>query len=58
MYRMEKNDKWGSKLDQLKTEIRHLAYGMRDDRFDGWTKEYYRNCLRQLRDQINKALEE
>lgn len=55
---MEKNHKWGSKLDQLKTEIRHLAYDMRDDRFDGWTKEYYRNCLKELRDQINKALEE
>ena len=55
---MEKNHKWGTKLEQLKTEINHLAYDMRDDRFDGWTKQYYRECLKELRNQINRALEE
>lgn len=55
---MDQNHKWGTKLDRLKAEISHLAYDMRDERFDGWTKDYYRNCLKQLREQINKALEE
>ena len=45
-------------IEFLKRHINSLAYDMRDDRFDGWTKEHYRNCLKELRDHINKALEQ
>lgn len=35
-----------------------MAYEMRDDRNDGWVKEYYRDSLKSVRDYINKVLEQ
>lgn len=50
-----KNDE--SIKELLKRHIDNLSYDMRDDMFDGWTKDYYRNILEELRDYINKELE-
>jgi hypothetical protein len=44
-------------LDKTLRRIDQIAYEMRDDRNDGWVKEFYRQSLINIRDHINKALE-
>jgi hypothetical protein len=44
-------------LDKTLKRIDLIAYEMRDDRNDGWVKEFYRQSLINIRDHINKALE-
>ncbi len=44
--------------ENVKRRIDFLASEMRDDRNDGWVKQHYKNTLKQVRDHINKALEE
>jgi hypothetical protein len=44
-------------MDQLERIISQLIMDMKDDRHDGYTKEYYRKRLEQLKKQIEKALE-
>jgi hypothetical protein len=39
-------------------QINDFAYEMRDDRNDGWIQEHYRTALKELRDHINKVLEQ
>lgn len=45
-------------LDKTLRRIDQIAYEMRDDRNDGWVKDFYRQSLKNIRDHINKALEE
>lgn len=44
-------------LDKTLRKIDQIAYEMRDDRNDGWVKEFYRQSLINIRDHINKVLE-
>jgi hypothetical protein len=44
-------------LDKTLKRIDQIAYEMRDDRNDGWVKEFYRQSLINIRDHINKVLE-
>lgn len=37
-------------------EIGKMIAEMQNDRNDGWTKSYYRETLKTIRDMINKAL--
>lgn len=45
-------------LDKTLRRIDRIAYEMRDDRNDGWVKDFYRQSLKNIRDHINKVLEE
>lgn len=44
-------------LDKTLQKIDRIAYEMRDDRNDGWVKEFYRQSLIDIRNHINKVLE-
>jgi hypothetical protein len=44
-------------MDQLELLIRLLIYEAKDQRYDGWTKESYRERLEKLKKLIDKALE-
>ena len=43
-------------MDQLERMVQALIYEMRDERNDGYSKEYYRKRLEELKKQIEKAL--
>lgn len=45
-------------LDKTLKKIDKIAYEMRCDRNDGWVKEFYRKSLVEIRDHINKVLEQ
>ena len=45
-------------MDKLERKIRELIYEMKDNRNDGWSKEAYRNKLKELQKLIEKALDE
>jgi hypothetical protein len=45
-------------MDHIEKHISDLIYEMRDDRNDGYTKEYYRQRLQKIREIIEKALNE
>jgi hypothetical protein len=42
----------------IMSQIDRLAYDMNCDMFDGWYKEHCRNTLKEVRDHINKVLEQ
>lgn len=43
-------------MDQLERMVQALIYEMRDERNDGYSKDYYRKRLEELKKQIEKAL--
>jgi hypothetical protein len=45
-------------VEMISRHIQSFAYEMRDDRNDGWMKSHYRDTLKNIRDKINKALEQ
>lgn len=45
-------------LDKTLDKIDRIAYEMRSDRNDGWVKEFYRQSLIDIRNHINKVLEQ
>lgn len=45
-------------ISHIERTVNMMAREMRDDRNDGWVKQHYRDALKNLRDVINKELEE
>lgn len=43
-------------MDQLERLVHELIYCLKDGRHDGYSKEYYRKRLEELKKQIDKAL--
>lgn len=58
MTEQELNNLTNDITDLIRRRIEFMASEMRNDRNDGWVKQHYRDALKRLRDQINKALEE
>jgi|688.fasta_scaffold2383487_1 hypothetical protein len=53
-----KNEDRQPLYEHIIRQIDGLSYDMNCDLFDGWYKEKCRNTLREIRDHINKALEQ
>jgi hypothetical protein len=45
-------------MENIRHRIDWMKIESKNNRNDGWMKDHYRNGLRELRDYINKALEE
>lgn len=58
MTEQELNNLTNDITDLISRRVEFMASEMRNDRNDGWVKQHYRDALKRLRDQINKALEE
>lgn len=55
---MEEKEKtsYDPQIELAKKMVNHFVYEMKDDRNDGYIKQYYRDRLLELRDFIDKNL--
>jgi hypothetical protein len=44
-------------VELIKRHVDNFQYEMQNNRHDGWIQNHYRDCLIEIREYINKALD-